>query len=48
MTERRILEIIDREKQRLYWRRLNFAMNNPRGRSVCVVSDEAEGGDVIE
>ena len=47
-TEKRILEIIDREKQRSYWRRLNFAMSKPRGRSVRIVSDETEDGDVIE
>ena len=47
-TEKRILEIISREKQRSYWRRLNFATSKPRGRSVRVVSKESGDGAIIE
>ena len=47
-AEKRILEIIDREKQRSYWRRLNFSMQKQRGRSARVVSDEQEDGEVVE
>ena len=39
-TERRIVEIIAKEKQRAHWRRLNFSMAKPNGRSVRVVSVE--------
>ena len=46
-TEKRILEIIDREKQRSYWRRLNFAVNKPRWRSVRVVSNETDDEEVV-
>ena len=47
-AERRILEIIAREKQRSYWRRLHFAMSKPRGRSARVVSEETGEGEVEE
>ena len=47
-AETRILAIISREKQRSYWRRLNFATNKPKGRSARVVSDEVGDGEVIE
>ena len=47
-AEKRIIEIIDREKQRSYWRRLNFSMQKQRGRSARVVSGEQEGGEVVE
>ena len=44
-AEQRILEILEREKQRSYWRRLNFSMKKPKGRSARVVSEESEAGD---
>ena len=47
-AEKRILEIIDREKQRSYWRCLNFSMNKQKGRSARVVSDEQGDGEVVE
>ena len=47
-AERRILEIIGREKQRSYWRRLRFAVGKPKGRSARVVSVEAIYGKVEE
>ena len=47
-AEKKILEIISREKQRSYWRRLNFATSKPRGRSVRVVSKEIGDGGIIE
>ena len=47
-AEKRILEIISQEKQRSYWRRLNFATSKPKGRSVRVVSKEIGDGGIIE
>ena len=47
-AERRILEIIGREKQRSYWRRLSFAVGKPKGRSARVVSAEVSDGEVEE
>ena len=47
-TEKRILEIVSRETQRSYWRRLNFATSKPKGRSVRVVSKENGDGGIIE
>ena len=38
LAEACILAIIEREKQRLYWRRLNYAMSKPKGRSTRVVT----------
>ena len=47
-AERRILEIIGREKQRSYWRRLSYAVGKPKGRSARVVSAEVSDGEVEE
>ncbi|MEJ2137350.1 MAG: hypothetical protein P8X86_19155, partial [Desulfofustis sp.] len=47
-AEKRILAILEREKQRSYWRRLNFATKKPKGRSARIVSEETDDGDVIE
>ena len=47
-AEKRIIEIIAREKQRAHWRRLNYSMAKPKGRSVRVVSVEIPGGGVRE
>lgn len=46
--ERRILEIIAREKQRFYWCRLHYATGKPKGRSVRVVSVETGDGNEIK
>lgn len=49
-AEQKILAIIQREKDRSFWRRLNYAMGkNKRGRGVRVVHSEDEfGADPIE
>ena len=47
-AEKRILDIIDREKQRLYWRQLDFKMRKSKGRSVRIVTDEDETSNVQE
>lgn len=47
-AEKRILAILEREKQRSYWRRLNYATKKPKGRSARVVSEEIGDGEVIE
>jgi hypothetical protein len=47
-AERRILEIIQREKDRAYWRRLNFALGKKRGTSVSAVQLQDEDGNIRE
>ena len=48
-AEKRILAIISREKQRAYWRRLNYAVKKPKGRSARVVTTEELGeGEITE
>ena len=47
-AEKRILDIIDWEKQRLYWWQLNFKMGKSKGRSASTMTDEGENGDVQE
>jgi hypothetical protein len=44
--EREILEVIQREKDRSFWRRLNYVMGKPRGGSVrrVLVEDELQEG----
>ena len=45
----KILAIIQREKDRSFWRRLNFAMGKHiQGCSVCKVQVEAGNGGVLE
>jgi len=48
VAEKSILEIIENEKQRAFWRRLNYSMYKQKGRSVRSVSVPIEGGGVIE
>ena len=46
-SERRILEIIRREKERSFWRRLNFALGrHSKSCSVREVNEEDEQGNV--
>jgi hypothetical protein len=47
-SERRILEIIQQEKDRAYWRRLNYALGKKRGSSVSAVQLQDEHGNVTE
>ena len=47
-AETKILAIIQREKDRSYWRRLNYNMSKPTGRSVRVVQTSDEDGGVTE
>lgn len=47
-AEKQILEIIEREKQRSFWRRLNYSMKKKSGNSVRIVQVENEAGDVTE
>ena len=47
-AEKRILKIIDQEKQHLYWERLNFKMGKSKGRSTIIVTDEDDKGDTQE
>jgi hypothetical protein len=47
-SERRILEIIQREKDRAYWRRLNYALGKKRGSSVSAVQLTDDEGNVTE
>ena len=43
-AEARILSIIQREKDRSYWRRLNFGMKKRKGRSVRLVTEDLGAG----
>jgi hypothetical protein len=46
-AEKRILQIICRERERSFWRRLNWALGTRRGSSVSAVQvDDGEGGFV--
>jgi hypothetical protein len=47
-AERRILEIVQREKERAFWRRLNWALGKRRGSSVSSVQVTDEHGNMIE
>ena len=47
-AEHRILAILAREKSRSYWRRLNYSMAKPKGRSVRTVQTATEDGEVTE
>ena len=47
-AEKRILTIIQREKDRAYWRRLKYSMSKPQGRSIRIVQAELEFGEVID
>lgn len=47
-AETRILVIISREKQRAYWRRLNYGMRKSFGRSARVLSNTRDNGSVEE
>ena len=44
----KIMAIINRERSKSYWRRLNYSMSKPRGRSVRTVQTSDEEGRVIE
>lgn len=44
VAEEQILAIIQREKERSFWRRLNFAMSRSKGRSVREVKMRMEDG----
>jgi hypothetical protein len=47
-AERRILEIIQREQDRAFWRRLNFALGKKRGSSVSAVQLQDDEGNITE
>ena len=47
-AEHRILQIIRREKERNFWRRLNWSLGKRRGASVSSVQVQDEDGDVRE
>lgn len=47
-AEKEILAIIQREKERRFWRRLNYSLGNKRGRSVSLVQVLEENGRVTE
>jgi len=47
-TENRILAILQREKDRSYWRRLSYSMAKPRGGSVRIVQTKSDDGHVTE
>ena len=47
-AEARILAILEREKSKAYWRRLNYSMAKAKGRSVRTVQTSTEDGEVTE
>lgn len=47
-AERRILQIIQQEKERNFWRHLNWPLGKRRGASVSTVQVQDEDGNVIE
>jgi hypothetical protein len=48
VAERQILAIIQHEKDRSFWRRLNYALGKPRGGACFKVQVEQAGGTVDE
>ena len=48
VAEKQILAIILGEKQRRRWRKLNYGMGKSFGRSARIVSEETEGGNILE
>ena len=47
-AEQRILEIIERERQRAFWKRVNYHMRKKQGGSVRIVQVEDEDGGINE
>ena len=48
VVEQKILDIIRRERERAFWRRLNYSMSGRRGRSVRMVQIAQRDGTVLE
>ena len=47
-AEKRILAILQGEKERTHWRRLNYGMRKYYGRSARVVSEKTDDGNIVE
>jgi len=47
-AEKEILAIIEREKQRAWWRRQKYAFGKPRGGGVSLVQTVREDGSIVE
>jgi hypothetical protein len=47
-AEQRILQIIARERDRAFWRRLNYSLGKQRGTSVSSVQVKTPEGDTVE
>jgi hypothetical protein len=47
-AEQKILEIIQRERERAFWRRLNYTMSRRSGKSIRRVQVRQEDGTVLE
>lgn len=43
-----ILAIIDREKQRAFWRRMNYTMKTQKGKSARIVQVQDDEGGIVE
>ena len=43
-----ILAILQGEKERAHWRRLNYGMYKSYGRSAQVVSERTDDGNIVE
>ena len=47
-AEKRILAILQGEKDKARWRRLNYWMRKSYGRSARVVSEKNDDGNIVE
>ena len=47
-AEKRILAIIQNEKDRVQWRRLNYGMRKSFGQSARIVSEKLDNGNIVE
>ena len=47
-AEKRILAILQGEKDRAHWRRMNYGMRKSYGRRAQVVSDKTDDGNIVE
>ena len=47
-AEKRILAILQGEKERAHWRRLNYGLRKSYGRSARIVSEKTDDGNIVE
>ena len=47
-AEKRVLDILQGEKDRAHWRRLNYGIRKSYGRSAPVVSEKTDDGNTVD